>query len=190
MKTKTNNNSSGFTIVELLIVVIIIGILVSIIIVVYRGVQQRAANTQTISVVTQYVKSLKQYAADNNKYPEPFTDGTDWSCLGIGYPNNQCFATGSLCYGIGPVSPYAWFNDAVKPYQQNKTPTTSLQLVPCISAQMRGAAFLSNWPALGYAGIFYVISDNKCSAPGGQLGYTWVALDNGGMFCYLILDKP
>lgn len=63
----------GFTIVELLIVIVVIGILAAITIVAYNGVQQRASNTQRISAVEAWVKSIKSYIALNQAYPAPLT---------------------------------------------------------------------------------------------------------------------
>lgn len=80
-----HTNKSGFTIVELLIVIVVIGILASITIVAYNGIQTRAYNTQIIAGVNAYNKALLQYAAVNSTYP------TDSGCLGSDYPENQCW---------------------------------------------------------------------------------------------------
>lgn len=184
--------SSGFTIVELLIVIVIIGILAALVIVAYRGLQQKANNTDTLSVVNSYIKSTKQYAADNNKYPEPSLDGVAWSCLGNGYPSNTCLNTaGSGCSGLGGVTSAAWYNDAVKTYAQNKTPPTNLQTIGCSGGTLVGAAYLSNWPATGQAGIFYSLNnDTNCASPGGITGYRYVNGDGNSGLCYLVLNKP
>lgn len=71
--------TSGFTIVELLIVIVVIAILATISIVAYNGIQERAKNVKTVSVVTQWVKALQMYKADNGSYP------TAGGCLGSGY---------------------------------------------------------------------------------------------------------
>ena len=64
-------NRRGFTIVELLIVIVVIGILASIIIVAYNGVQQRASNAQRITAARDWIKSIRAYAVINQKYPGP-----------------------------------------------------------------------------------------------------------------------
>lgn len=76
---------NGFTIVELLIVIVVIAILVAISVVAYTGVQQRSRNAQVISGVNIYYKALLQYATLNSNYP------TMNSCLGDGYPSDQCW---------------------------------------------------------------------------------------------------
>lgn len=75
----------GFTIIELLIVIVVIGILAAITITAYRGIQQRASNTQTIQAVSQYYRALQSYAVLNNSYP----DFGGSSCLGIGYADRD-----------------------------------------------------------------------------------------------------
>lgn len=185
----------GFTIVELLIVIVIIGILAAIVIVAYRGIQQRANNSQTISVVNSHVKANKQYAADNGKYPEPSPGGVAWSCMGTDYPGNTCFnGDASLaCSGLGPLPSGSWYNDAVKAYMQNKSPTANFQAATCgSSAPFTGAAALSNWPTSGSIGIFYIIAGggSNCGSPGGYASTLWLSFDNNYVSCYIILPNP
>lgn len=59
----------GFTIVELLIVIVIIGILASITIVAYNGIQARASDAQLGSDVEQIKSAIELYQADNGAYP-------------------------------------------------------------------------------------------------------------------------
>jgi prepilin-type N-terminal cleavage/methylation domain-containing protein len=66
----------GFTIVELLIVIVVIGILATIAIVAYNGIQTRAKNAKTVSAATAWTKALKLYNAQWDSWP------TMYSCLG------------------------------------------------------------------------------------------------------------
>lgn len=68
--------SRGFTIVELLIVIVVIAILAAIAIVAYNGIQDRARNSKTLSLVDQWEKSIRMYQVTSNYLPE------DWTCLG------------------------------------------------------------------------------------------------------------
>lgn len=112
MKTQKSKNTSmqaGFTIVELLIVIIIIGILASLVIITYNGIQSRARNTKTLSAVQAYRKGLIEYATVNGSYP--ITGGV--ACLGEGY----------TCSGMG--SQNAAFNNAIRPFMGNANPLPS-----------------------------------------------------------------
>lgn len=60
---------TGFTIVELLIVIVIIGILASITIVAYNGIQGRARDTQRVQDMQSIVKALELYKTTNGAYP-------------------------------------------------------------------------------------------------------------------------
>lgn len=60
---------TGFTIVELLIVIVVIGILATIAIVAYNGVQGRANDTAIRSDLQNISKKLEMYKADNGVYP-------------------------------------------------------------------------------------------------------------------------
>lgn len=78
----------GFTIVELLIVIIIIGILATITITTYSGIQTRAENTKTSAAAKQATKLLSAYKVINGDYPT-YAGGTQ-ACIGIGYTNDIC----------------------------------------------------------------------------------------------------
>lgn len=83
-------STSGFTIVELVIVIVVIGILASITIVAYNGVQGRAKNVQFLSAFDTYEKSLRQYKTFEGHYP--YTTAT---------PNTSAMA---VCLGEYPKS--------------------------------------------------------------------------------------
>jgi general secretion pathway protein G len=60
---------SGFTIVELLIVIVVIGILATLVIVTFTGIQQRARNTKRQTDINAIASHVEAYFADNGKYP-------------------------------------------------------------------------------------------------------------------------
>jgi general secretion pathway protein G len=71
----------GFTIVELLIVIVVVGILAAITITAYNGIQTRASNVQTHSIVSSHAKTLRLYLTRTGSYPLGLTtracfDGT------------------------------------------------------------------------------------------------------------------
>ena len=63
------NKRYGFTIVELLIVIVVIGILASIVIVAFNGIQQRARYAQHQSDIASVDKAIQLFHADNGSYP-------------------------------------------------------------------------------------------------------------------------
>jgi len=189
-----SSHSRGFTIVELLIVIVIIGILASLVIVSYRGSQQKATNLQSISVVSHYIKAILLYELANDKYPEPSAGAQSFSCLGNGYPGNICAnvngAPPANCGGFGTVASQPWFNDAVKPHLDNKTPTVSTQTIKCNAMDLRGAYYFSNWPNVGLnATVFYYLKgDVSCGSPNG-LPLTRTLLTPTTTYCYLTLPQ-
>ena len=64
-----SRNRSGFTIVELLIVIVVVGILASITVAAYGGVQKRAGNIRRISDIKNVAAIVKSYYAQNGSYP-------------------------------------------------------------------------------------------------------------------------
>lgn len=66
----------GFTIVELLIVIIVIGILATLVLVTFTGIQQSARNTQRQTDIKAVASHLETYNAKNSYYPT-LTDVND-----------------------------------------------------------------------------------------------------------------
>jgi len=60
---------SGFTIVELLIVIIVIGILATLVIVTFTGIQQKARNNQRQTDVAAVASHVEAFNAQNGYYP-------------------------------------------------------------------------------------------------------------------------
>lgn len=67
---------SGFTIVELLIVIVIIGILATLVIVTFSGVQQRARDAERKTDINAIASQLEAVYAKNGAYPT-LTDVND-----------------------------------------------------------------------------------------------------------------
>jgi len=71
----------GFTIIELLVVMAIIGMLASIILVVFSGIQAKSRDTRRMQDVRELKKALSLYYVNTNRFPEAATavavDGTD-----------------------------------------------------------------------------------------------------------------
>ena len=74
----------GFTIVELLVVIVVIGILASISILAFNGIQERAHNTARYHELKAWVKHYELYRATYGAYPA-MTTGQSY-CLGYGFP--------------------------------------------------------------------------------------------------------
>jgi prepilin-type N-terminal cleavage/methylation domain-containing protein len=59
----------GFTIVELLIVIVVIGILATLVIVTFTGIQQKARNTKRTTDINAINSHVEAYYAQNGYYP-------------------------------------------------------------------------------------------------------------------------
>lgn len=60
---------SGFTLVELLIVIVVIGILATLVITTYTGIQEKARNTKRQTDINALQGQLEAYFAQQGKYP-------------------------------------------------------------------------------------------------------------------------
>jgi len=72
-------HKNGFTIIELLVSIVVIGILVTIMVVSYTGIQQRARDSERGSDMTQIKVAIEKYHAEKGGYPDvcPSGDGVD-----------------------------------------------------------------------------------------------------------------
>ena len=59
----------GFTIVELLIVIVVIGILATLVIVTFSGIQQKGRNSQRQTDINALASHVEAYYADKGSYP-------------------------------------------------------------------------------------------------------------------------
>jgi len=59
----------GFTIVELLIVIVVIGILATLVITTYNGIQEKARDTKRKTDINAIQGQVEAYQAQNGKYP-------------------------------------------------------------------------------------------------------------------------
>lgn len=157
---------SGFTIVELLIVIVIIAILAAITIVAFRGIQDRAAASQTSSAVTGYTKALMMYANDNGAYPI-----YSYPCLGGSEPFGGVCAvvssTQNVC-GNGQASSIAAFDTTIKQYV-SKLPVPSSRTYTCGGQKHGGAFYFSTDGKTANMSVYYPASITNCPAIGGTI---------------------
>ena len=187
---------TGFTIVELLIVIVVIGILAAIVISAYGGVQQRAQNLQTQTVVKDYYKAFVAYAIDHGSYPNE----TSTYCLGEGY----------TCTGIG--SPSTAANDLIRPYMSNANPLPMPYPKPITYYGLRAGAVYSYIATATLDGVTYpwgmnfiLQGDVSCGisgVAGNPSGQNWPNFSRtpnatgaterafGNVYCRVILPDP
>ena len=92
----------GFTIVELLIVIVVIAILAAITVVAYNGIQVRTRDSVRKNDITEIVKAVELFKADNGESPP--VGGAGW-CTQISNPA------------------HVQVLNALKPYMNNKVPS-------------------------------------------------------------------
>ena len=74
------STKKGFTIIELLVSIVVIGILVTIMIVSYAGIQQRSRDSRRGSDTTQLKIAIEKYHAEKGQYPNVCSGGDDTDC--------------------------------------------------------------------------------------------------------------
>jgi prepilin-type N-terminal cleavage/methylation domain-containing protein len=70
----------GFTIIELIVSIVIIGILVTIMIVSYTGIQQRSRDSKRSSDITQLSVAIEKYHSEKSQYPSACPGGDGVEC--------------------------------------------------------------------------------------------------------------
>lgn len=153
----------GFTIVELLIVIVVIGILATITIVVYNGIQTRAENTKTVQAVSQYVRGILSYSALNGVYPID-----SFPCLGP-YPGTTCGKVSgpSNCLNSGFASSSSTFDTAMRQVFSGTPPLPSKQTMACSTSQMSGAYYDAASPGKVAIIVYFIRGDQPCDGISG-----------------------
>ena len=126
----------GFTIVELLIVIVVIAILAAISIVAYRGIQDRANQSGASSKVSQAVKSIQLYFAENDRYPDNLTAAGVADVSDFSYTVNNTSNPKVYCIT-------ATFNNTS--YYMNNTTNTAPTKGGCVGHSQGGAPVLTNY---------------------------------------------
>lgn len=170
---KTWARQPGFTIVELLVVIVVIGILASISVVGYNGIQQRAKSAAWVNAVASWEKILHLYRADNGTWPNT---GGYLVCLGDGFTAGDGYAA-DQCLWSNPAgiaaSSSATINSGIAS-SVGSTPTVVLPEISTIDptnsnreAYVRGVVY--NYQAGGAAAPFIEYYLDEATAANGCL---------------------
>lgn len=164
---------AGFTIVELLIVIVIIGILASITVVAYRGIQNRANNASRVSEYNHWRKSFEIYKAQNGTYPTMPDGGY---CLGTGFPGAKC--RDHLANNVNTLT-----ETASVPLMDKIKTVSSIPQATHVAVNGTVGPYVYYGP--GWLQITVVLNGSATDCPSG-LSYTWDD-GNGRLLCYVDL---
>lgn len=182
-----HKNERGFTIVELLIVIVVIGVLAALTLNSFAGAQQRARNSQTLTVITAYKKAMLAYMYENGKYPD--MPGQNTACLGEGWPDTNADGVGD-CFSSILRSEHAGVNNALRNYLESPMPRANDRIIRW-GEDKRGAFMLGGNTALTVDNAptpqgfqYYMEGLTKCG-PGALKGDS-----SRGGFPYMLSDNP
>jgi type II secretory pathway pseudopilin PulG len=121
-----NNSDSGFTIVEILVIVLIIGILSTILILTYSGIQVRQRNTTRINDIKLIQSNLETFYAQSGFYPTLSNlNSVSWTT------NNLKGLDASALQDPKNKANTPRFSDSPATYQYSYQPTASNGTSPC-----------------------------------------------------------
>ena len=163
MEYKKQSLSFGFTIVELLVVIVVIGILATITIVSYTGIQGRAIIVSLISDLDNASKQLKLFQVDNGNYP------TTIDCSIPDSSTNKCIKASS-----GNTYQYAVSN-STNPQSFCVKTTNDL-----INYKIASDSTPSTGNCLSYGLVVDLDAGNSASYPGSGTTWTDLSGNNNG----------
>lgn len=172
--------SHGFTLVELLIVIVVIGVLASITVIAYNGIQDRARQSRMLAAMDGAEKSFRLYYAEKGSYPQSPPGNPQPACMGDRqhYPATSDFQEGE-CFV--QISGGARQSASVSDYMNTQFRAAGLDRAivdgsfPVSTFTLGGATLKTRGVAVGYAEsngepaidlTFY--RDNKVSSCGGR----------------------
>lgn len=178
---------SGFTIVELIVVIVVLGILATITIVSYNGIQQRALNTARINELRMWEKIMVSYVMTKGDFPPSLAYNAsvpNFKCLGRGFP-----------VGAGNIPRCRDYNSTTNSYPETDNAALMAELstiatVPNSQKKPAGGAvgpyIHRAWSDLA---ILYVALDgrNGYQCPSGT-SESWVSPDRSTLLCSLSLN--
>ena len=171
----------GFTVVELLVAIVVIAILASVSLVGYNGLRQRAHNTKTILLVSQWEKTIRVHQASGNLLPN------DWTCLGKSASEFEAIPSEQI--GVGQcernvivINPTPDWTSELKtvPVPGQTLPTS--EILAQSDTKMEGLLPMQRTGTNGYMrGIVYASISDPTQAPNSQ---------PGAYIFYILKDNP
>lgn len=180
--------NSGFTIVEILVVIVVIAILASVTVVAYNGVQTRAVNSQILSAVTSWDKTLKLYKINKGTLPL-----SDYNCLAnasTNFPASTGLAAGECIHGYPSFPAFSAVYSAALTTDLTTTLASTMQIptgyLPPISGTAGGTQIYAQGIRYNNAALEYYLKgyNTSCgkgavavaSSVGDSLTFCWIDL--------------
>jgi general secretion pathway protein G len=98
---KLKSNKNGFTLIELLVVISIIGVLSGVVLVAMAGFREKARDARRQSDITQIIKALELYYAENGQYPSSGGTGSVWPNTGWSNSRDAVWDSPTLTNSLG-----------------------------------------------------------------------------------------
>jgi len=150
MKSKLSlNNADGFTIVEILVIILIIGILSTILVLTYSGIQVRQRNNSRIADIKLIQSGLESYYTQGGYYPTVSDlNSQAWTTKNIKGIDPSTFQDPSAKTGNPRFSEFPTVN------QYSYQPTAANGISPCDNKTVACAKYTLTATLEGNSGTF------------------------------------